>query len=265
MTQIIKSAIKSSLFVFVIVLAMFFVVSDNSFAVNNSNNANSTTTNTTTSFCDTIASKGAELLSKFDSLSAKLAQAWEKRDQTLSTKWQDITKEVTDKRSQADAKRFDDYAKLEARAKTTTQTEAVRVYEDSVNTAISVRRKSYDVARQTFRDGVKSVIEERRNTVNGELNLYRNSITQATEIAQSSCSDAKNAKSVVRQTFKDSLKKAQSVFKAARSDDSKVKDKIKPLIDTRKLSYEVADQAFQSSMQMAKTTILAAFGDNTSN
>lgn len=253
MSQISNLAIKGSVFGLIIFFAAVFVTSENGFA------QTQTVTTKASLLCDNMATKGSETLAKIDSLANKLIQAWDKRDQNFTAKWQEIDKNVTSKRKEADDTRFADYAKLEAKAKTDSQIQAVRTYENSVNQAINTRRADYDQARQVFRTGVKSAIEGRRSVVNNQLNSFRNSVGLAVEDAKTDCGDAKISKATTRQAFLDSLKSAQSTFKNSRGDDLKVKDEVKPLVDARNASFESANQTFQTSMSAAKAALVKAF------
>lgn len=248
-----KLAIKSSLFGLIIIFAAVVVTSENGFAVTQS------ITTRASLFCENMSNKGAETLAKVDSLTAKLIQSWEKRDANFTAKWTEIDKNVATQRKAADEARFADYSKLEAKAKTASQSEAIRAYENSVNAAVDVRRTSYDEARNVFRTGVKIAIEGRRSIVNGQVNDFRASVNLAIEDAKTDCVDAKITKATTRLAFVDALKAAQNTFKNVRGDDLKVKEQVKPLVDARVASFAAANQAFQTSMSLAKSALVAAF------
>lgn len=246
-------AVKSSLFGLIIIFAAIVVASENGYAVTQS------ITTRASLLCENMNAKGAETLTKIDSLSTKLTQAWDKRDANFTAKWAEIDKNVEIQRKTADDTRFADYSKLEAKSETTAQSEAVRAYENSVNAAVGARRTSYNEARQVFRTGVKSAIEGRRSVVNGQVNDFRASVNLAIEDAKTDCIDAKITKATTRLAFVDALKSAQNTFKAARGDDSKVKDSVRPLVDAREASFAAANQTFQTSMSAAKSALVAAF------
>jgi len=257
MTVISRLPVKGLVYGLVLIFAVVFVTSENGFAV-----ASQTNTAKTSVFCKSLDSKSASLLTRIDALTAKLTSAWNKRDQNFTSKWQEIDKNVATKRSQADSLRFNDYAKIEAKAKTDTQVQAVRAYENSINSAIGNRRASYDTARQTFRTGVKSAIEGRRSTVTTQLSTYQNSVNSAIKEAKGVCDSSTKTSAVIKQSLQSSLKLAQTTYKISRSNDSSVNDQIKLLANARDVSFRLADQVFQTSASAASGALKQAFDDD---
>lgn len=229
-------------------------------AVSNDNNSTMTKIS---QFCATLDQKSTKLLTRFDGLSTKLSNSWVARDKNITGQWQQTDKDVAAQRQKADKARFDDFAKLEAKADTDDKKRAVSAYENSVNTAIHERRAGYDQARQTFRSGVVVAIEKRRSIVFAQTNEFRGLIITAVEKAKASCVSNPKLNASNRLTFQESVKNAQDAFKSKRSSDPEVDGQIKLLVNARNISFDVADQTFKAAMSTAKTTLQQAF-DNTS-
>lgn len=258
MTRNSKLLITGIMAVSVLSLILGALISGQAQAVSNENNSTMTKIS---QFCTTLDQKSTKLLTRFDGLATKLSNAWVSRDKNVTEHWQQTDKDVATKRQQADKTRFDDFAKLEAKADTDDKKRAVSAYENSVNNAIRERRTGYDQARQTFRNGVVMAIEKRRSIVFAQTNEFRSSIVAAAEKAKSSCVSDPKLNASNRLALQESIKNAQDNFKTKRNDDSEIDGQIKLLVNARNISFDVADQNFKAAMSTAKTALQQAFSD----
>lgn len=214
----------------------------------------------TSPFCNNLSTTTNGITTKISDLQGKVSQAWSTQDQKLASDAQSVDQKVAAARQKADSERSADFTKLEAKATTGTQKQAVQDYETAVNNAVATRRAAYDAARQTFRDGVKSAVDSRRSTVSGQASTFEDSVNSAIATAQASCSSDPGAGAAARTAFVSSLKTARQTFNGSRKDDTKIGQQVSQLAATRNAAFKAADQAFQNSLKTARQALVQAFG-----
>lgn len=214
----------------------------------------------TSQFCTNLPNDANTVTSKLSDLQGKLTQAWSQQDQKLATAWQNVDQKVAAERQKADSDRAADFVKLEAKATTGTQKQAVQDYETAVNNAVSTRRAAYDSARTTFRNGVQAAISARRSTISGQESTFVSSVNSAISTAEASCASNPGEGVAARTAFVASLKSARQTFEADRKGDAGIDQQVKQLAATRDAAFQAADQAFQSSLKSARQALEQAFG-----
>lgn len=216
----------------------------------------------TSPFCTNLSTRATTATSKISDLRGKLATAWSNQDSSLSSKYASVDQNVAQVRTQADTERTSNFGKLEAKATTDAQKQAVQTYETAVKNAVTIRRAAYDAARQTFRDGVKSAIDSRRSTITSQTDAFSSAVQSALSSAEASCNtdSSVSAGQTARTTLVASLKTARETFQADRKNDATVGSQATQLAATRDAAFKAADQTFQASMTTARTALQKAFG-----
>jgi hypothetical protein len=228
--------------------------------------SDATTTPKTSEFCSTTLAKDAsKITTNLNNLIGKANDAWSGKNTKWSTIWANVDTEVSTDRQKADTARQQDFTKLQAKATTSTEQQAVQAYETAVNNAVNTRRAAYDAARQTFRAGVEAAISGRQNTVTGQYSTFEAAVNTAIQNAQASCASNPSNGQEIRTTLEAALKSARESFQGDRKSDSTVGSQVQQLITTRDAAFKSADQAFQNSMTSAAQALKQAFGSNSSS
>lgn len=216
----------------------------------------------TSPFCTNLSTRVSSITSQVNNLSGKVAPAWAQQDEKLSSADQKVDQDVAAARQKADSDRDANFTKLEAKATTDAQKQAVQTYETAVKTAVTTRRGAYDAARQTFRTGVKDAVLARRSTVAAQISQFKASVNAAVASAQASCTSNPASGASVRTTLVSALKTARQTFQSNRKGDETVGSQVKQLAATRNDSFKAADQAFKASMVTARDALRQAFGSS---
>lgn len=249
------------LFIFVALLtaSSFIVLSPDVSAITSRNQTPESAA--TGAFCTNLSSKTNQVITKIDSLSAKLSEAWSLQSKKSLSQFQQVDEKVKSSRSKADEARSGNFKKLEEKASSEKEKTAVQAYKLAVNSAIDVRRTAYDDARSQFRANLQSMINSRKNITTSELDAYKISINNAIVDAKNGCmSDSVSSALEVRKAFQDTMKNAQIVYRNSRLNDDKVKADVSSLVAVRNDTYKAADQIFKDSMDMARKDLISAFG-----
>lgn len=185
------------------------------------------------------------------------------KDQQL-TKWEnDWTKWSNDQGSnfaRIDAIRTNNFTKLESKATTDAERQAIVTFKTAVETAVTARRSTVDTAIQTFRDGVKAALTGRAETVEKVINDRLAAFEAAVTKAKSDCA-SNIAPKTVRTAFVASLKKAQDAFKAAKKADENLKLKIETLRKARNSAVIAADKSLKTAISKAQADLKKVFSD----
>ncbi len=208
--------------------------------------------------CNRISDLSLKIGQRMDNLSAKIEEKVSQREQTIENRWQKRDGQKTENRTEWDANRAEHIAKLEERATTDAQKQAVAQFKETVNAAISARRAAIDSAIETFRKSVESAITARKTKLDDAENAYRNAVNTAYQKAQTDCASSVEP-AQIRTALKANLKSAKEKFNSDREIIEKMQDSMETLIASRKQAVERAIQDFKTAMEKARTDLKAAF------
>lgn len=228
-----------------------------------SSTPSTTTTPKTSPFCTELPTKATTITNQLNTLSGKLNDAWTKQNQDLTTDWQNVDQKVAADRLKWDAERQTDFTKLMARAKTSSEQQAVQVYENTVLQAVNTRRAAFDSARTTFRQNVQGAVSTRQSTVKSQLTAFEDSVNGALDKAKASCASDPSQGSTIRQTLVSDLKTARETFQNDRKSDVTVTSQVKQYATDRDNAFNAATSVFQTNVQAARQTLQKAFGKTT--
>lgn len=206
---------------------------------------------------------------QLSTISSNIEQRLADRDSKLEAKRAEIQSRIEERRSERDARlvamrtkwdanRAKHFAKLEERAQTDEQKQAVVAFTGAVNAAIAARRATVDTAIQNFRDGVGGLITSRKTSVDAAITTFKNSVQLALEKAQSDCASGVSPITVRKNLLAD-LKAAQEKFVSDKQDIEKMEDPTESLIAARKEAIEKAIDDFKATVEQARVDLKAAF------
>lgn len=153
------------------------------------------------------------------------------------------------------------YTKLDERAETDAQKQAVANFKAAMASAIEVRRAAVDKAITDFRAGLKSAIDSRKSSTDGIIAVFKSSVTAALDKAKADCTGGTDVKTV-RQTLKADLKTAREKFVSDRKAIDKLKVSAEQLLVTRKTAFEKAMADFKVAAEKARADLKAALKQN---
>ena len=166
---------------------------------------------------------------------------------------------AVENRVKGDENRAEHYAKLEARAITDVQREAVAVFRTTVETAITARKTAVNAATQSFRQSLNQVMVARQVAIDTAVNAFRGSQATAVNQARADCGvDGADARTIQR-AFHASIRTAQTQFNNERRSIEAHKDLIEPVRATQRQAIEKAIADFKATMEKARADLRAAF------
>ncbi len=220
------------------------------------------------SFAQTTTTK-ANFCSRIDQIVTSIEQKIAERDVKLQAKWQEIDarllKRVTDRtarllenRSTRDDNREDQYAKLESKATTDVQKQAIARFKTTVESAVTARKTAVDSALSALQESVKQSIDTRRTAVTAVKNEFITAKSSAIEKAKADCAAGVDPKTI-RENFRTGMKVAQEKLKTDHQAIAKIKTSVESVRETKKQSVEKAISDFKAIMEKARTDLKAAF------
>jgi hypothetical protein len=204
-----------------------------------------------------------------DKILSPIDQRIADREGKLQAKRQEISDNLAKRINERDAKKLENrnvrddnrdaqYAKLEAKATTDAQKQAVASFKTTVESAVSARKATVDSAIQALRQSVDQSITARKSAVDAAINAFKNSRTAAMEKAKADCVAGVDAKTV-RETYRTSMKAAQDKFKSDFQAIEKLKGSFETVRAERKQAVEKAIADFKVVMEKARADLKTAF------
>ena len=170
--------------------------------------------------------------------------------------WSERDAEKAERRSDKETRQGKKHNKLESRATTSVQKQAVATFEASVKAAISVRQAEIDKAITDFRVGVASSSSAYQVSIDAAIAEFKNEVNVAFAKAKTDCASGKDV-AVIQAELKAALKASKDDMKL----DVKavaVSPRLEALREVRKNAIEKALVKFKSAFTAAKVTLEAA-------
>lgn len=164
---------------------------------------------------------------------------------------QSATQKLTTRRGDWDKLRADHYEKLDQRAKTEVQHEAVRMYKETIEDAVVKRRNMVDEAISTFRSALGGFVNDNQSQLDQLVQTYKNAVEAALQKAHNSCIDGSSPDNVKAELAND-LKSAREQLQ---SSTIKVHDEIEISRNSRQSSIQAAIDQFKQTAQVARQTL----------
>lgn len=180
------------------------------------------------------------------------------RFQNWQLKTTEKNSELANLRSNWDGNRDAQFKKLEEKATTDAQKQAVADFEAAVKAAITARRTAFDAAITTFREGVKKLISDRAEGVSASFTAFSDATKAAYETAKTDCASGKDP-ATIRTTLRNSIAAARTKFHSEKTSAPKVGGNIQILIDARRAAINKAMTDFKTAMEKARADLKKAF------
>lgn len=251
-----------------IILSILFVPIG-ALAEDNTSGTNTTGDNTTGSnatnkqglFCQNVDKWTSTIETRLADREAKVVAKVKERDTNVANRRAERDANLENKRDGWDTNRAERYANLEAKATTEEQKQAVMDFEDTIDTAVAVRRAAIDGAITTFRGEVNKLVAARRQAVSAAVNTFKSAVAAAGTKAKEDCSNSVAA-ATVRQNYRAALKAARDKFQADKQAIDKIGTQMQALAQTRNAAVKQAVDSFVSTLQAAIAQLKLVFNNN---
>lgn len=208
-------------------------------------------------FCDRVGDLDSGIVGNLE----KRAREAESKMSRNQEQWQErvgqFDSDIEEFRTARDTNIEAHFSKLEERATTDDQKQAVSDFEAAMKAAIEARRDAIDAARNAFRDAVKSAIGERNQALEESIASFKNAVSAAVSKAKSDCSGGTSAQQA-RTALKASVKAAHDEFVADRK-VAKVGDEVSELAKARNEAITKAMSDFRQAVEDATGKLKEAF------
>ncbi len=210
-------------------------------------------------FCANVDAFAQKINTKLTEKQTSYDEKKQERIDKINTKQSEREAALEKKRGEWDGKRLEAFTKVEVKATTDAQKQAVTVYENTVKQAVSTKRASVDSAISTFNTGVSSLITSRKSAVDGLIATFSASVTAATNLVKTECAGGVSSADA-RAHLETAVKAARATLKSSVAALPKVKISIQQLATARKATVTTAESTFKTTVEQAKATLKVAFG-----
>ena len=206
---------------------------------------------------------------RIDEIASRIDRQVTNRTTKLQTRQQEGINKLTERRNarnereienrvKREGNRSEHYTKLEARATTDAQREAVTAFRAAVETAITARKTAVNAATQSFRQSMDQLIAVRQTAINTAINAFQSSQTAAINQARADCAAGIDARTA-HKTFRANIRVAQEQFNNERQAIEARKDLIEPIRASKRQAIEDVTINFKVAMEKARTDLQTAF------
>ncbi len=212
------------------------------------------------SFCVNVETTTGKISQKILDKEAKINEIKTARLDKLAQKQAERDTKLEETRAKWDANRQTLYTKLEEKAKTDDQKQAVANYKATVESAVTARRALVDDAISTFRSDVKQAIEDKTAVNTDAIEAFKNAVDSAITKAKSDCAGGVLPQTV-RQELTSAIKAARETLKSEVQAKGELGKAIQALIETKKQAVEKAVSDFKATEESARQELKQAFGE----
>ncbi len=208
--------------------------------------------------CTKVATFGKNALANINSRSTKLDTDAAADGAKRQAQWASYDATVASDRTRWDSVRQQNFAKLTADAKTTTQQAAVSAFEATVLGDVTTRRSSVDAARNTFRSTVEQDASSHLMAIQAAIATFQSSVNGAVTTAQEACSAGDTTN--VGTTFVAAMKQARVTFNSTTLGIPKLLPEVQAAGQARDATIKQVDATFQTDVTQAGQTLKTALG-----
>jgi len=208
-------------------------------------------------FCNSISNLASKYDQKVTDRETKLEEKRNEIQNRITNRWVERDAKLAEKRAKWDVNREEHFEKLEEKAGTDEQKQALLDFKQAVTAAITARRAAIDKAIEDFRQGVERAKIDRKSAADALGNTFRNSIQAAFQKAETDC-DASVDPATIRTNFRAEVKATKEKFESDRQEMEKLQTSMEALINTRKETIKKAIDGFKTAMETAKADFEAA-------
>lgn len=211
--------------------------------------------------CERLEKFVAKLDKNLSQAENRLKNTRSERTENLQERKSAGDQKLGDTRVQADDNREQHYAKLEKRAETDGQKQAVIAFQKAVEAAINIRRLAVDEAISDFRQGLANAAKTRADQIERARDNYVSAVQTAKDKAKADCAKT-NAASAKAQLLAD-LQAARQQLQADIQAADKIKTSLEQLKKTRRAAIDKAFDDFHTAFKTALSALKAAFQKST--
>jgi len=216
------------------------------------------TNQSNTAFCSRIDQIIATIEQRMSDRDAQLQARWQERDANLAKREADRLARLSDNRNIHKENREAQYAKLDAKAITDAQKQAVASFKTTVEAAVLTREAAVDSAISVLQQSVNQSIDARRTAVETVINEFTSAKSAANAKAIADCSAGVDP-NTIREAYRASMKVAQEKFKSDFQAIEKLQGSFESVRATKKQAVEQAIADFNVTMEKAKADLKVAF------
>ncbi len=213
----------------------------------------------TEEFCNKFSDKADAIASRLAERQTKVTDFVNGQESRQDELRNNRDADLTEHRSRADEKRNEWYARLEDRADTDGEKDAVVKFKQAAEDAVDTRRNAVDAAISVFRKGVDMAIVGRKDSLKSARDTFKTAVDAAVAKVKTDCDNGETT-ITIRSNFKTSLKTAREALKTDRKDTDKVGAQVKALAETRRTAVKKAIADFDAALKNALTELKQAFG-----
>lgn len=175
--------------------------------------------------------------------------------QNPSKRQSEINTILSQKRTQWDADRAQQYQKMTDLASSDSQKQAIDTFKHSIETAVTVRRTSVDTAINTYFQSTSTALKNQDNQLDASKKNFVVSVNSAINNAESDCKTGKNAEQI-RSNFSNALSNARNQLEITRKDLNNLETSLGTARKTEVDSINSAVNSFNLSMSLARKTLV---------
>lgn len=214
----------------------------------------------TEEFCSKFSEMAASIASRLAERQAKVTDFINGQEERLDWRRNGRDADLAGKRSKADQRRSEWYERLEDKADTDAEKDAVVKFKQEVEDAVDARRDAVGAAIEAFRQGVDTAIAGRKDAMKTARDMFKASVDAAVAKVKADCDNGETTMTI-RSNFKTSLKAAREALKTDRKNADKVGTQVKALAETRKTAVKQALSDFDTALKQALSDLKKAFGE----
>lgn len=189
----------------------------------------------------------------------KIEKKREEQKKKIDDRWIERNTKREDNRNKWDENRDEFFAKLEGKAATNAQKQALLAFKEATTAAIAARRAAVDSAIEAFRRGVEQTVASKKTSVDALISAFRVEIQAAITKAKADCALTNPDSVAIRVAFQDRVKAAKEKFIADKKDIDKISNSLQSLIDAKKQTVEKANSDFKAVIEKARNDLKAVF------
>lgn len=259
-----KSFIKSAnkfLSIIVISASLLLVFSTINAQEQDKAAVNLSTKDAAKNFCNTFSSLSNKYKQNLDEQIAKLQERINNETQKIQTNRQTFDNELDNKRIKWGINRKDIYDKIDNKAVTDVQKQALAAFKTAVEAAVTARENAVDAARTAYRQGVERFISQRKSDVLQTFNNFKSAIESAIQQVKNNCTAGISSPAYIRQIYQQNMNAARTARTTALQGIDKLGPKIKELAQIRNAAVQQALQTYRSALKTAIANLKTAFGE----
>ena len=220
-------------------------------------------------FAQAKSAKACEVITQIYS---RIEQRLTQRETQLNEKIVEIGNKYAEKNQQRetilgqrrekwDENRQEQFAKLQEKAQTDSQKQAVIAFVKTITQAVKDRRAAFDKAISDFQKGLQAINKSRVGTLSKAVTDYKSSVKEAFDKADQSCESGIAIKTI-RNNLREDLQGVRSQYQADIKKFQGNGAEIQKLVEAKKEAMNKAKDEFKVTLDQALAILKAAMPNN---